>query len=85
VVEAIRNDPEWKNGDYEQQPHGYARIAPLNAMMVGSPSRQYEMNPTKAEADAWYEHIIQVAYAQVDAVYSTASYLKLWLVRMRRS
>jgi homoserine O-acetyltransferase len=66
VVEAIRNDPEWKNGDYEQQPHGYARIAPLNAMMVGNPSRQYEMHPTKAEADAWYEHIIQVAYTQVE-------------------
>jgi homoserine O-acetyltransferase/O-succinyltransferase len=67
VVEAIRDDPEWKNGDYEQQPHGYARIVPLIAMMVGSPSQQYERYPTKAEADKSYEQMIQTAYARSDA------------------
>ena len=29
IVEAIRSDPEWKNGNYEQQPHAYGRMAPL--------------------------------------------------------
>jgi homoserine O-acetyltransferase len=26
IVEAIRNDLEWKNEDYDQQPHAYSRI-----------------------------------------------------------
>ena len=29
-VEAIRNDPEWKNGDYEKQPTNWVRVAPLS-------------------------------------------------------
>lgn len=61
VIEAIRNDPDWKNGDYEQQPHGYARIVPLIAMMVSSPMRLYEKYPTRASADAYYDHILQIA------------------------
>jgi hypothetical protein len=66
VIEAIRNDPEWQNGDYERQPHGSARMAPLVAMMVGSPVRQYEKYPTRVAADAWYEQIVQQAYTQRD-------------------
>lgn len=61
VIEAIRNDPDWKNGDYEQQPNGYARIVPLIAMMVSSPMRLYEKYPTRASADAYYDHILQIA------------------------
>ena len=67
VVEAIRNDPEWKNGDYQQQPHGFARIVPLIAIMVGSPVRQFEKYPSRAGADAWYDRMVQGAYAHADA------------------
>ena len=67
VVEAIRNDPEWKNGDYKQQPHGYSRIVPLIAIMVSNPVRQYEQYPTRAAADAWYERMTQGAYKHADA------------------
>ena len=66
IVEAIRNDPEWKNGDYQQQPHGYSRIAPLVAIMTGNPVRQFEAYPTQAAADAWYEGITASAH-QKDA------------------
>lgn len=67
IVEAIRDDPEWKNGDYDQQPHGYSRIVPLVAIMVSNPVRQYEQYPTKAAADAWYERMVQRAYKHADA------------------
>lgn len=67
VVEAIRNDPEWKNGDYERQPHGYSRIVPLIAIMVSNPVRQFENYPTRAAADAWYDRMTQGAYKHADA------------------
>ncbi len=63
VVEAIRNDAEWKNGDYEQQPHAYSRMVPFIAIMVGSP----EKYPTRVEADAWYERMTKGAYQRADA------------------
>jgi homoserine O-acetyltransferase len=66
VVEAIRHDPEWKNGDYEQQPHGFARMVPLIAIMVSNPVRQYEKYPTRAAADAWYERMTEGAYKRAD-------------------
>ena len=65
IVEAIRNDPEWKNGDYQQQPHGYSRIAPLVAIMTGNPVKQFEAYPTRGAADAWYQRLTTAAY-QVD-------------------
>ena len=67
IVEAIRNDPEWKNGDYSQQPHGYSRIVPLVLIMVSNPVRQYEQYPTRAAADAWYDRVTQRAYEHADA------------------
>ena len=42
-VEAIRNDPEWKGGDYETQPTGWARVAPLSAMFTQSVVRIQEI------------------------------------------
>jgi homoserine O-acetyltransferase len=65
IVEAIRNDPEWKNGDYQEQPHSYSRVAPMVAMMTGNPVRQFEAYPTRAAADAWYQRLTASA-SQVD-------------------
>ena len=75
VIEAIRSDPDWKNGDYEQQPHGYARIVPLIAMMVSSPVRLYEKYPTRASVDAFYDHLLQTAATRDvnDRLYQYAS------------
>jgi homoserine O-acetyltransferase len=67
VIESIRNDPEWKNGDYEQQPHGYARIVPLIAMMVNSPALLYEKYPTRDSADAYFDRIVKLAQTRADA------------------
>jgi homoserine O-acetyltransferase len=67
VIEAIRNDPEWKNGDYEQRPHGYSKIVPVIVMMTGNPVRQFEKYPTRATADAWYENLITLAYNRPDS------------------
>jgi homoserine O-acetyltransferase/O-succinyltransferase len=52
IVEAIRSDPEWKNGDYEQQPHAYARMAPLGGYVCQKPRKLYELYPMRAAVDA---------------------------------
>lgn len=67
VVEAIRHDPDWKNGDYDQQPQAYSRIAPLIGIMTGNPVRQFEAHPTRASADAWYERINKYVSEHRDA------------------
>jgi homoserine acetyltransferase len=61
VVEKIRNDPEWKNGDYQEQPHCLIRLAPLVVIMTGNPARQYDRYPTRAAADKGYDHTIELA------------------------
>src|SRR5580693_1796557 len=66
IVEAIRNDPEWKNGDYQQQPHIYSRLVPIIAIMVGNPTNQYKTHPTRAAADAWYQEMAAKSYQHAD-------------------
>ena len=66
IVEAIRNDPEWKNGDYQQQPHIYSRLVPIIAIMVGNPTNQYKTHPTRAAADAWYQEMTAKSYQHAD-------------------
>jgi homoserine O-acetyltransferase len=67
IVEAIRNDPEWKHGDYEQQPYVLSLLVPINAIMGGNPVNQYKRYPTRAAADAWYEGMIKAAKGRRDA------------------
>jgi homoserine O-acetyltransferase/O-succinyltransferase len=67
VVEMIRNDPEWKNGDYNQQPYCLIRLAPLVLIMNGNPAKQYESYPTRAAADTWYDHTVERAAKHADA------------------
>ena len=51
VIDAIRNDPEWKNGDYTTQPQSL-RIAAQMLWLVGSnPIRRQTEAPTVADAD----------------------------------
>src|SRR6185503_2872564 len=51
-VEAIRNDPEWNNGDYEKQPSNWVRVAPLSAMFTSNVVRIQERGATREQADA---------------------------------
>jgi homoserine O-acetyltransferase len=55
LSESIRNDPDWKNGDYEAPPRHWLAAAPLWAMMLDSPVRMQEAAPTRQAAIEWYE------------------------------
>jgi homoserine O-acetyltransferase len=58
TIDAIRNDPDWHNGDYVQQPTHwiYADIAGL--LMTADPTRLQEAAPTRAKADALFDEWI---------------------------
>ena len=60
-VEAIRNDPEWKGGDYDKQPTAWTRVAPLSALMTQSVVRIQELAPTREKGDALYKQFVERA------------------------
>ena len=60
-VEAIRNDPEWNNGDYDKQPSNWVRVAPLSAMFTQSVTRIQQLGATREQADALYRQLVENA------------------------
>jgi homoserine O-acetyltransferase len=60
-VEAIRNDPEWNNGDYEKQPTHWARVAPISALFTQNVVRIQERGATREQADAFYRQLVENA------------------------
>jgi homoserine O-acetyltransferase len=52
VIDAIRSDPEWNNGEYTSPPHGLITAQYALFMMTSSPLQLHKTNPTHAQADA---------------------------------
>jgi homoserine O-acetyltransferase len=57
-IESIRNDPDWANGDYEQQPWRYT-LAPSGALFIQSVVRIQDAAPTREAADALYRQMVE--------------------------
>jgi homoserine O-acetyltransferase len=51
VIDAIRNDPEWKNGEYATQPQSLRTAAQMLWLVSSNPIRRHEAAPTLAETD----------------------------------
>ena len=51
VIDAIRNDPEWKNGDYTTQPQSLRTAAQMLWLVGSNPVRRQNEAPTVADAD----------------------------------
>src|SRR6185503_4094964 len=60
-IEAIRNDPEWKGGNYEKNPTTYVFTAPLAAMTTENVARIQEMASTREAGDAMYHALVEEA------------------------
>jgi homoserine O-acetyltransferase/O-succinyltransferase len=53
IIQAIRNDPDWKNGDYTSPPaNGLIAAQYALWMMTSSPLQLHKANPTHEKADA---------------------------------
>ena len=51
VIDAIRNDPSWKGGDYTTQPRGLRTAAQMLWLVSSNPVLRQKAAPTLAEAD----------------------------------
>jgi homoserine O-acetyltransferase/O-succinyltransferase len=60
-IEAIRNDPEWNNGDYETNPTRYVLTAPFSGLLIQSVVRLQEKAPTREAGDALYQTLVERA------------------------
>ncbi len=57
ITDAIRSDPEWKNGEYTAPPHGLIAAQYALFMMTSSPLQLYLSAPAKAQADAEFQRL----------------------------
>jgi homoserine O-acetyltransferase len=67
LTSAIRNDPEWKNGEYTQQPTGFLSIMPMFDMLVQSPVRLHDSIVDHAAAKAYLAEVIDETRDEDDA------------------
>jgi homoserine O-acetyltransferase len=67
IIDSIRNDPDWKSGDYTTQPPGLRMAAEMLMFMSGNPVvRQQEM-PTRETADRAIDAFVAQALRTMDA------------------
>src|SRR5262249_39509998 len=55
AIQAIKNDPDWKNGDYTTQPRGLIAARNIRSIMTGSALQFQKENPTAAKVDTAIE------------------------------
>jgi len=61
IIDSIRNDPEWKNGDYEKPPHGLIPAQYSLTIMTSSPLQMLKQWPTHAQADTATDRLAERA------------------------
>jgi homoserine O-acetyltransferase len=61
AIQAIKNDPDWKNGDYDVQPRGLIAARAIRSLVTGGALRFHAENPSAAKADAAVEAMAKAA------------------------
>jgi homoserine O-acetyltransferase len=67
IIDAIRTDPEWKDGDYTSQPRGLRFAAQMLFLMSSSPLQRQKAAPTLKKADEVFEKGVSDLLARLDA------------------
>ena len=73
AIEAIKNDPDWNNGNYTKNPTHWVYTAPFGALMTENVVRLQEEAPSREAADALYKKMVDAAKKRDanDALYIT--------------
>jgi homoserine O-acetyltransferase len=67
IIDSIRNDPEWKNGEYKTQPRGLTAALYVSMLAASSPLQWQKQYPTGAAADKYVDDQVRVLLATADA------------------
>jgi|UPI000346BAC2 homoserine O-acetyltransferase len=67
LIEGIRTDPDWKGGDYTEQPRHFGRILPIFNIMTESVLGLQKQAPTRAASDKAYDKMIAGYENKADA------------------
>jgi homoserine O-acetyltransferase len=67
IIDSIRNDPEWKGGEYRTQPRGLASAVYTLLFMVSSPLQWQKSAPTREAADRFFDEQVQARTNANDA------------------
>ncbi len=67
IIDAIRNDPGWRNGHYESQPQALRTAAEVLFFMASNPVQRQSEAPTLKAADALLDNYVAGAMTNLDA------------------
>ena len=67
IIQSIRNDPDWENGNYAKEPTHFEAVLPIFTIMTGSPRVIEAAAPTKLKADQFFNKLVDDAKRTVDA------------------
>src|SRR6266849_5403592 len=67
IIDSIRNDPEWRGGEYDQQPRGLIGGVYGLMTMLSSPWQLYKTAPSREKADAEFDRMVAQRASRADA------------------
>ncbi|MEP6690462.1 MAG: alpha/beta fold hydrolase [Gemmatimonadaceae bacterium] len=67
IADDIRGDPDWKNGDYAQQPRGLRAALSMLFMMTSSPLQLHKAAPTRDSAEHYVRAYLDRGMRSYDA------------------
>jgi homoserine O-acetyltransferase len=67
VIDAIRNDPQWMNGDYKTQPQSLRTAAGMLWVMSSNPVRRQKEADSRADADRVFDAYVANVMKTYDA------------------
>jgi homoserine O-acetyltransferase len=67
MVQAIRGDPAWRNGDYTEQPPAMKTVLQISMLYTDSALHLYRDAPTRESADRELDRVIGSRWKLIDA------------------